>query len=112
MLQTTIIPGEVNQTAADVRSTLNNATTAVSNRFNNASTGFTQLGQTSALDTAANSGNATVGDYAHAFVNDTNRALGVIGGVFKSSSGQSALSKASLVVAAATTALLLGMPLL
>lgn len=118
MLEASIIPAEVNRTATGVKNTFKNATTAVtngfnktttavSNHFNKTSTEFTQLGQTSALDTAAKSKNASVGDYANAFVNDTNRALGAIGSVFKSSSEQSTLSQASMI-AVAVMALMLG----
>jgi hypothetical protein len=103
-----VIPAEVNQTAITVRNTFNNATTEVRDRFTNASADLTQLGQTSALDTARQSGNASVGDYANAFVNDTNRALGALGSVFKSSSEQSILSQA-FVILSATTAIMLGL---
>lgn len=109
MLQANVVPGEVNQTATDVKSTVNNATATVQNSVNNATAGFNQLGDTSALNQASQSGNASTGEYVNAFVNDTNRALGVIGGVFKSSAEQPGMSKLFVVLAAAA---MLGLPFL
>lgn len=106
VLQANVVPGEVNQTATTVRSAFSNASGTVQGAYNNASAGFNQLGQTSALDQASKSGNATAGDYVNSFVNDTNRALGVIGSVFKGSAEQTALSKLSLIIAAAAACML------
>lgn len=102
-----VIPGEVNQTATDVR----NAIDTASNAVNNATSGLQQLGENSSLDQAAQAGNASVGQYVNAFVNDTTKFVDVVRKAVTGSAGESAVSKSGVLFAVGA-AVMLALPML